>query len=109
LGQPEKVQVSERTALMIEQEFVTRAHPSGPILVKGKGMMQTYFVESRRESTPSRRIGQTSGAEGEDDGALNFVAEFPASPYTLRLHDRGLEKEFGFTFAVCIVSQSTFL
>lgn len=60
LGQPEKVQVSERTALMIEQEFVTRPHPSGAIAVKGKGMMQTYFVESKRESTPSRRVEQVT-------------------------------------------------
>ena len=45
-GRPDCIQITEATYRLIESEFV--CVPRGPIDVKGKGTLETWFVEGRR-------------------------------------------------------------
>jgi class 3 adenylate cyclase len=45
-GVPGRIQVSAATRLALAESF--RLEPRGPIAVKGKGMMETYFLLGRR-------------------------------------------------------------
>ena len=44
-GEPGKIQVSEDTYRLLKDKFTLR--PRGEIKIKGKGLMQTYFLEER--------------------------------------------------------------
>ena len=43
-GESDRIQVSEATHQLIEDNFGTTAH--GPVEVKGKGILNTYWLET---------------------------------------------------------------
>ena len=51
-GLPGRVQISEQTAALLDNEFIIEER--GTIDVKGKGSMKTYWLfEHRREQVPA--------------------------------------------------------
>jgi adenylate cyclase len=49
-GEPGKIQVSQDTYHLLKDEFILE--PRGTIYIKGKGEMQTWFLNSEREKNP---------------------------------------------------------
>ena len=46
-GQPGEIQISEATYVLIKDAYDCRPH--GPLEVKGKGMLNTWFIEGVRQ------------------------------------------------------------
>ncbi|MCZ6737385.1 MAG: hypothetical protein O7B77_05355, partial [Actinobacteria bacterium] len=53
-GEPDRIQISEATNRLIRDDFDTA--PRGPIDVKGKGTLTTWYLEHRREPTTSATL-----------------------------------------------------
>jgi class 3 adenylate cyclase len=52
-SQPDKIQISEATNDLIKEDFETT--PRGPIEIKGKGELTTWYLERKREAATARR------------------------------------------------------
>ena len=52
-SQPDKIQISEATNDLIKEDFETTLR--GPIEIKGKGELTTWYLERTREAATARR------------------------------------------------------
>jgi class 3 adenylate cyclase len=50
-GEPGRIQISEATYQLISDDFVCT--PRGPVEVKGKGTLETWWLDSEREPAKS--------------------------------------------------------
>jgi hypothetical protein len=62
-GMPGKIQVTAAVVDLLHGRFTFE--PRGPVLVKGKGLMSTYFLTGRQEPIPFSRQ-QSHGVPGTD-------------------------------------------
>ena len=66
-GTPGEIQITRATYELLKDEFVCR--PRGTILVKGKGEMETWYLEGARPDRPADgTIGPGIGVHDRDPG-----------------------------------------
>jgi guanylate cyclase len=65
-GTPGEIQITRATYELLKDEFVCR--PRGTIVVKGKGEMETWYLEGTRSDDGRAVRAEAAGVHHRDDG-----------------------------------------